>query len=235
MINISVSYGFGDDNRYHTENIPSSIQLALYKFGNYMRYRDAIFNSLEENNTKLRVTHLPLDTLKIPEDDICKMINTIFEKTGCVKYVVHPNKGFGYFVDHFFANCYSQTRLCIETFGWRSNKYLRSPLEIVEFILTHQPSLEMVIDTSHIEEMWFDKKIIPFLLRYTSVIHLSNRAKGYGQHLPFTSPHGSLNLVKFVKDLKNRYKWEGDIVLEYMPEYKHKLYKNAKYLEHLVK
>jgi len=234
MINVSISYGFGDDNRYHSENIPESIQLALYKYENYVKYRDTIFGSLEENNTNVRVTHLPLDTLKLPEENICKMINQIFEKTGCVKYVVHPNNGMSYFVDQFFQRCHSQTTLCIETFGWRSNKNLRSPLEIIEFMYNHQPSLRMTVDTSHIEELWFDTKIMPFLLRHTSVIHLSNRAKGYGQHLPFTSPHGNLNLVKFVKDLKYRYKWEGDIVLEYMPEHRHKLYKNAKYLKTLV-
>jgi len=234
MINISVSYGFGDDNRYHTENVPSSIQLALYKYKNYVKYQDAIFKSVEENNTKLRVTHLPLDTLKLPEENICTMINKIFEKTGCVKYVIHPNKGVNHFVDQFFFRCHSQTKLCIETFGWKSNKYLRSPIEIVEFILIYQPSLQMVIDTSHIEELWFDPKIMSLLLRYTSVIHLSNRAKGHGQHLPFTSPVGDLNLVKFARDLKYKYKWDGDIILEYMPEHQHKLYKNAKYLESLV-
>jgi len=234
MINVSVSYGFGDDNRYYTENIPPSIQLALYKYENYVINSDDVFKSIEENNTKVRATHLPLDTLKLPAEKICTMINEIFEKTGCVKYVIHPNKGLTDFIDQFFFRCHSQTCLCIETFGWKSNKYLRSPLEIVEFILIYQPSLRMVIDTSHIEELWFDPKIISFLLRYTSVIHLSNRAKGHGQHLPFNSPVGNLNLVKFVKELKYRYKWDGDIVLEYMPEHQHKLNKNANYLQSLV-
>jgi hypothetical protein len=32
MINVSISYGFGKEDRYYKENIPSSIQLALYKY-----------------------------------------------------------------------------------------------------------------------------------------------------------------------------------------------------------
>jgi len=235
MINVSISYGFGKDDRYYKENIPSSIQLALYKYENYQINSDDILHSLEENNTKVRVTHLPLDTLKRPRKDITTMVNEIFERTGCVKFVIHPNKGISSFIPEFTHGVHSQVILCIETFGWKGKKEFRSPLEIVEYLIwSDNRNAKMVIDTSHIEELWFDNKILPFLLKYTSVIHLSNRAKGHGQHLPFNTPVGDLNLVRFVKDVVYRYNWEGDFVLEYMAEYQHKLQKNATYLESLV-
>jgi hypothetical protein len=92
----------------------------------------------------------------------------------------------------------------------------------------------MCIDTSHIEETWFDYKIMYKLLQFTSVIHLSNRAKGVGQHMPFNSEKGELNLVGFVRDLKHRYNWNGKIILEYMAEYQDKIEKNANYVKRLV-
>ena len=73
---------------------------------------------------------------------------------------------------------------------------------------------------------------MPSLLKHTSVIHLSNQSKekAIGKHLPFNDPRGMFNLVGFVRDLKYRYKWEGDLVLEYMPEHKHRLIKNRDYI-----
>ena len=92
----------------------------------------------------------------------------------------------------------------------------------------------MTIDTCHIEDVWFDPKIMSFLLKHTKVIHLSNRAKGLGSHLPFNDQRGELNLVSFVKELKRRYEWSGTIVLEYMPEYSHKLFRNYHYVKQLI-
>jgi hypothetical protein len=92
----------------------------------------------------------------------------------------------------------------------------------------------MTIDTSHIEDVWFDHRIMDYLLKFTKVIHLSNRAKGLGSHLPFNHTDGEINLISFVKELKYRYKWSGTIVLEYMPDYHTKLIKNCKYVEKLL-
>lgn len=235
MINVSVSYGFGGSNRYNLDNIPTDIQLALHKYEKFYKYRDDIYRAVEENNIKVRVTHLPLDVLRGTPNEMMLMIKEISEKTMCRKFVIHPNKNIKSFVASYIIAGMLHNELCIETFGWGSNKVLRSPLEIAEYILLRrQPNLKMVIDTSHIEEMWFDPKIMSFLLRHTSIIHLSNRAKGIGDHLPFTSPDGDLNLVRFANDLKYKYKWSGDIVLEYKEDHKHKLYKNAKYLRSLV-
>jgi len=234
MIYVSTSYGFGPDNRYKLDQIPNSIQLAIYKYELYKNNQDYILKTIEKSNIQVRVVHLPLDTLKTDYDLIFKMMDEIYAVTGCSEYVVHPNRGIVEFLKAFNKQL-RPFSLCIETFAWKSKKTFRTPLEIVRAICTYgRHNMYMTLDTSHIETLWFDPKIMEYLLCYTNVIHLSNRAKGIGQHLPFNDSRGELNLISFVKDLDYKYKWSGNIVLEYMPEYHHKLYKNLKYLEELI-
>jgi len=124
---------------------------------------------------------------------------------------------------------------------WKK-KVFRSPLEIIsacqlyntQLYNAHSNALWMTLDTSHIEDVWFDHKIMAYLLKFTKVIHLSNRAKGIGSHLPFNYSKGELNLVSFVRDLKYKYNWSGDIILEYMEEYSTKLIKNCNYVKKLL-
>ncbi|MHA1815665.1 MAG: hypothetical protein ACTSX1_06640 [Candidatus Heimdallarchaeaceae archaeon] len=235
MIDVCISYGFGEGNRFAQETIPDKIQLAIYKYDIFMELKDDAFKALNEHGTDVKVVHLPLDTLRRELSDIDKLIEVCIYETGCRTFVIHPNKNIFQFIDHFIERWgYDNTaKLLIETFGWRSKKQLRGPLDILQ-VCIENPELEMVIDTSHIETLWFDHKIMPTLLKYTPVIHLSNRAKGFGSHMPFNSANGELKLVGFVRDLKYRYNWNGDIVLEYMPEHKDKLMKNKKYLERLL-
>lgn len=232
-INVSVSYGYGEDNRYSMPWIPTNVQLALYKYDVFMQSREQIYLHLLENDIKVRVVHLPLDTLKTPFNKIVDMMNEVFDRTGCPLFVIHPNRGIHEFVRNYNV-AMQRPLLSIETFGWKSNKSLRSPLEIIDYVRQFRNGLTMTLDTTHIEELWFDYRIMSHLLKYTRVIHLSNRAKGVGQHIPFNDSRGSLNLVGFVNDLKGRYKWKGELVLEYMEDYRHKILKNAKYVESLL-
>ena len=234
MIDVCISYGFGEGNRFQQEIIPDKIQLATYKYGIFMELKDDALKAFEKHGTNVKVIHLPLDTLSRTIHELDELIYFCAFEIGCHTFVVHPNKNILQFVDHFIKSWGYENQLLIETFGWRSKKQLRSPIEILEFCTHCGPVVKMVIDTSHIEELWFNHKIMPTLLRYTPVIHLSNRAKGHGQHMPFNSQDGELKLVGFVRDLKYRYNWNGNIVLEYMPEHKHKLMKNKKYIERLL-
>ena len=234
MINVCISYGFGDGNRFQQENIPDKIQLAIWKYGVFMELKDDALKAIEKHGTDVRVIHLPLDTLSQDISDIDKLIEFGFTKLGCQKYVFHPNKNSLQFIDHFMKRWSPFCQLCIETFQWRKKIQIRGPLEILEFCIQSYPTLAMTIDTSHIETIWFDHRIMPMLLKYTTVLHLSNRAKGVGSHLPFNSEKGELKLVGFVRDLEHRYNWSGDLVLEYMPEYKDKLWKNKQYIERLL-
>jgi len=232
MIIPAISYGFGNENRYNLPQIPESIQLALYKYDLYMQYRSELWESVIENDVKVQTVHLPIDALRRDFDTIFQIIVDGLQHSGCTHYVVHPNKGIKEFIDNFLATKLN-VKLCVENFQWRTNKVYRTPLYIAERIMQDE-NLSMTFDTTHSEDVWFDHRILPFILKHTSVIHLSNRAKGVGQHMPFTAPNGSLNLVKFARELKYKYHWSGIVVLEYMEEYQDKLLKNYSYLKRLI-
>lgn len=236
VIDVSISYGFGEDNRYALENIPPKIQLAVYKYDLFMGMKDEVAKAVSRKHTRIKVVHLPLDTLRRSFSDIIALIDFCFNEFGCRKYVVHPNRNIQSFIYSFLQWDTEGRILCIETFPYRNKKHIRSPLDIMEWCIHYPDHLKMVIDTSHIEEIWMNHMIMTSLLKHTSVIHLSNQSKDkkIGKHLPFNHPDGMFNLVGFVRDLKYRYKWEGDLVLEYMPEHKHKLVKNRDYIERLL-
>ena len=233
MINVSISYGFGPDNRYKLKNIPVAIQLALYKYELWEKYADDIVNEIYQNNVKVNAIHLPLDTMRQPVHKILDMMKILSSTILCEKFIFHPNKGAEFFIQSFLSSGMNAI-LCIENFPHRKKKALRNPLYIIERCMqdnTHR--LKLCFDTSHAEETWFHPHILPYILKYTSVIHLSNR-KGKSQHLPFNMQNADLNLVGFVKELKRRFQWKGDIVLEYMPQYHHKLHRNCDYLTRLI-
>ncbi len=69
MIEVAISYGFGDDNRYKLEKIPPHIQLASYKYDPLMKNLSSITNALLAAKTDLQVVHLPLNILTEPADD----------------------------------------------------------------------------------------------------------------------------------------------------------------------
>ena len=230
MIRVSISYGFGEENRYNLQNIPENIQLALYK---YDTYSESNLHLLEKNNINVNVVHLPLDTLKRDAFEMVEFMDTIHNITNVKKFVIHPNKNIKSFM-HFWIEHqgeYPRYQLCIENFQWRKKKEMRSPLAIMPYAIQFPNHIRICLDTSHTEEIWLDHKILYTLLPYISVIHLSNRnKKERTQHMPFNSGKGDLNLMGFVNHLKF-IKWNGDIVLEYMPEYREKLIKNYYFLE----
>lgn len=242
--NVSISYGFSEDNRYHLSKIPESIQLAIYKYKLFTDLKETIYKQIQKGNIDVKVIHLPLDTLRIDHNDALSMITELREKIGCYKFVIHPNKGIKSFLDFFLGSDPGDIILCVENFQWKKGKELRSPLQIIDFIheLRYQfyyamDNIRLCFDTSHAEEIWFDYKLMSFLLPYINVIHLSNRistGKDKEQHMAFNSGKGELNLVGFVKELVSRYKWSGNIVLEYAPNYHHKLIQNAYYLRRLI-
>jgi len=246
MIEVSASYGFGSDNRQSDNGpIPQNIQLALYKYELFQQQKKEIFKAISRSHTHVKVAHMPLDFLRHDQQLMIEMIKELRDELGVFKFIVHPNKG----IKEFIVFCNTDptiwdVQLCIENLTWRKKKELRNPLKIIEYIafmrqatlFRGDPPIEnfrFCLDTSHTEDIWFEYQMMYYLLPYTSVIHLSNR-EGRKQHLPFNTSKGDLNLVGFVKDLKKRYNWSGDIVLEYMPEYRHKLIPNADYIKRLL-
>jgi putative NIF3 family GTP cyclohydrolase 1 type 2 len=208
-------------------NINMPIQLGLWQYKYFKEYNDIIINKIKEHSIEVEVAHLPLDVLKQTKKDILNMIQFIKTETGCDHYVIHPNFG----IREFLSDLKPQFHLCIENFQWKRKKIFRTPLDIIENL--DRDKLWMTLDTSHADDVWFDFRILPFILKYTKIIHLSNRNKR-SQHLPFNSQEGELNLVPFVRNLKFLYNWEGIIVLEYMPEYSSKIFKNAQYIKRIL-
>lgn len=236
MINPCISYGITKENRNHNkyqiEDLPCDIQLSIFHYKDeFLINKEKILDEIEKNGNKIKVVHMPLDTLKTPLKEIEFFVSDIYVRSGCDKYVLHPNKGIEYFLNNYKFR--TPEKFCLETFAWKKKKVFRTPLEIID-ICNKLINVSMTIDTAHIEPIWFDHKIMSHLLKYTKIIHLSNRCKELGPHIPFNHPKGELKLIKFVNDLKYRYKWSGDIVLEYMPEYSHKIIKNVMFLKKLV-
>jgi len=241
---VSISYGFSEDNRYHLSSVPESIQLAIYKYKLFTDLKDEMLKQLRRGKIDVRVIHLPLDTLRIDHNDALNMIKELRAEVGCHKFVIHPNKGIKSFLDFFLGSDPKDIILCVENFQWKRGKELRSPLQIIDFIhsLRYEfyyalDNIRLCFDTSHAEEMWFDYKLMSFLLPYIEVIHLSNRVstgKNKEQHMAFNSGKGELNLIGFVKELLSRYNWNREIILEYAPAYHPKLIQNAYYLRKLI-
>ena len=239
MIEVAISYGFGSDNRYNdTGALPKRIQLALYKYELYQQQKTEIFKTVKENHTHVPIAHMPLDFLRQPPHLMIDMIKEIHNELGTFKFIVHPNKGIRHFLTYFVETFNQDVQLCIENFPWKKKKELRSPLYMIEYLfylnqIYDFSNIYLCLDTSHTDVIWFEYQLMGFILPYVSVIHLSNR-EGRKQHLPFNTGKGDLNLVGFVKDLPRRYNWEGDIVLEYLPDYRHKLTQNARYIQRLL-
>jgi hypothetical protein len=238
-INVGISYGFGSDNRYNDSGrIPQNIQLALYKYELYEQQKKKIFKAVSRSHTHVQVVHMPLDFLRHDASLMFDMIKELRDEVGAFQFVVHPNKGIKNFLIAFAGTGLVDVRLCIENFPWRKKKELRNPLKMIEYMHYLEryydcENIALCLDTSHTDDIWFEYQMMYFLLPYIEVIHLSNR-EGRNQHLPFNTGKGDLNLVGFVKDLKGRYDWSGSIILEYMPEYRHKLQQNADYIKRLL-
>ena len=173
MINISVSQGISSESRYSLNFSPDSIQLALYKYEFYKRDKELILSYLDEYKPTIRVVHLPIDSFRYGFCDIEDIIKLFREKYNCKKFVIHPNKGIEYFISQF-NNGKNDVELCVENFQYRKKKRYRTPLDIIDVCIRNGSYIRMTLDTSHTDLLWFDHKVLPYILKYTSVIHLSN-------------------------------------------------------------
>jgi len=251
MINISISFGIGGkESLEFLKKVTLPIQLGLYKYEVYIELKDELFDILKEKEIQINVIHLPINILRQESKVILEMIDELIGLFGTTTFVIHPNKGIRELIEEWMDIRFERYKnivnypfnLCIENFQWRRKKVFRSPLEIIEFQLDLETygiyqftpfKINSTFDTSHAEEVWFDHRVMKYILKYTNVIHLSNR-QGKSQHMPFNVQNGDLNLTGFVKQLKRNFNWSGDIVLEYLSDYNHKLQPNYYYLERLL-
>ena len=164
MIDVAISFRPVNDENVTLRQIPVPIQLALYQYDIYIQNRNMILKEIKENFNKIKVVHLPIDTLKVPFEKVYDMVRDIFIQCGCKNFVIHPNKNIENFLQDF--RTIPLVSLCVETFAWKKKKVYRTPLEIIEACLRYK-NVWMTIDTCHIEELWFDPKILSYLLKYT--------------------------------------------------------------------
>lgn len=117
----------------------------------------------------------------------------------------------------YFADLYKdEIVFCIETF--KGSRRVFTPDEIVNF------NLPMTLDTSHIHD---DKKIWGLLKDYGENIknvHLSAK-DGNKQHLPID------NFCKEVVIYLMKNKWNGNVILEYLPEFHNRLLTDLEFLQ----
>jgi len=229
-----VSFGISNkDSLERLKKISVPIQLSVFQLEIYKELKKKVIKIIKDNEIQVNVVHLPLNSLSQEPESTIEMMDLLNNELLCEKFVIHPNKGIVQFLHYFINEKRSHYQLCIENFPWRRRKELRSPL-IIHDICKTSDNLKIAFDTSHAEEVWFDHKVLKYLVDKISVIHLSNRM-GKKQHQPFNVTNGDLQLESFVKQLSRIFQWNGDIVLEYMPEYSSYLYRNLDYLQRLIR
>jgi len=121
----------------------------------------------------------------------------------------------------YFAGVYTDDIVfCIETFEGKRRVF--TPDETVSF------NLPMTLDTSHIKD---NEKIWGLLKNYKENIlnvHLSAR-EGSKQHLPID------NFCKEIVNYLIESKWEGNVILEYLPEFHDRILTDLKSLEAITR
>jgi hypothetical protein len=235
MITTAISYGVGNTNLDMLDEIEFPIQLGIYNYEAWVQIKHDLIKKLKETNINIRVVHLPINSLRYSTREILNIIDVFVTEFECDKFVIHPNKGIQQFLkEQSNTTISSMVEISIENFPYKSRKALRTPLHIHDMCNLYS-NVKMTFDTSHADDIWFDYKIFSYLIDKISIIHLSNRIKTSNLiHTNFNIDNGDINLVGFVKDLRKRYNWSGELVLEYKSEYKHHLEKNFKYIERLI-
>lgn len=230
-IKLAISYGIRDESIDWIKDIRAPIQLGVFHSSVFNDFRLAASEELRKNKIEVVVVHLPIDCARLTPYEIFEIMDYYKDQHGVMKFVIHPNQGIEKFVNDFAIRT-PIYELCIENFQWRRKKPLRTPLNIHDMCRLAD-NIKMAFDTSHAEDIWFDKKIFSYFIDKVSIIHLSNRT-GKIKHKPFNCMDGDINLVAFVRDLRREYDWSGVLVLEYSKDYRHKLYENIAYLEKIL-
>ena len=109
-----------------------------------------------------------------------------------------------------------RAKFSVETFG--KKKRVFTPDEIMEF------NLPMTLDVSHVRE---DVKVMEMIENYSHnipVVHLSSRGQNF-QHYPVDD--FCIDVLAALKDKK----WQGNIILEYMPWHHYRIRDDIKALD----
>ena len=67
MIEVAISYGFGEENRYNLEEIPADIQLAIWRYERFKKDEERIVKALEKAETNVSVSSHAITSEKGPD------------------------------------------------------------------------------------------------------------------------------------------------------------------------
>ncbi len=204
------------EERYSNPNVPVEVALPYY-----WNIYEPVREHLPEIARKIKSSHVEVLSIHAVQAPITdekfkvwgKEIADFAKMLGVKTITLHPNninkdkivqekalENLKYFTD-LYKN---EIIFCIETFEGKRRVF--TPDEIVSF------NLPMTIDTAHIKD---DKKIWELLKDYKENIknvHLSAK-EGNRQHLPIDS------FCKEVISFLIEDKWNGNVILEYLPEF----------------
>jgi len=65
-------------------------------------------------------------------------------------------------------------KVCLENFPYKSNRKYRTPIDII-YEVGKNKKLGMTLDICHAESFWMEPIILSSLLKYTDILHLSNK------------------------------------------------------------
>lgn len=232
-----------EDNNFLKEYSGCNLQIGFYKKSFLDFARDNHLKSkLKEWKINVISAHLPVDLDFRNLDEIYRYINIahleLIDVENSGPFTLHPK--YKVTLNYRKLNCFLELMasifaynsnlfsIAIETFPYKRKKNPRSPLDIVE-ICTKYERFWMTLDLAHLQyhNLWLDERILPHLLRYTEVIHLSNRSRNK-THTPIRE--GEIDIEKFLNNLKTN-NWNGNIFLEYGINYKNKLLEDLKWVK----
>lgn len=241
-----------NNNNFLKEYSGHNLQIEFYKKNDFDFARKShLAQKLKEWNVKIISAHLPVDldfkNLNEIQDHIIATYQEFLENNNAAMsffqdnniintaLTLHPKykvdldySSFSIMLENLPANI----TIALENFPYKRKKTLRTPLDIVEICAKYN-HFSMTLDLAHLQyhNLWLDDRILSHLLKYTSIIHLSNRSGGK-THIPIKE--GDINIERFLNNLKIN-KWNGDIFLEYRINYKDKLLKDLEWVKEFLK
>lgn len=224
-----------NDNEFLNQYSGCNLQIGFYKKDHFnFARKNHLPQRLKEWKVKIISVHLPVDLDfrnldEIRDYAVAAYKEFLSEDNACL--TLHPKHKID--LDYFafnlmLENLSANLTIALENFPYKRKKSLRTPLDIIE-VCTKCNRFFMTLDLGHLQyyDLWLDDKILPYILKYTRIIHLSNRSGGK-THTPIKE--GDINIEKFLNDLKAS-KWDGDIFLEYGMNYKDKLLKDLEWVK----
>lgn len=230
-----------NNNEFLKQYSGCNLQIGFYKKNDFdFARKNHLAEKLKNWKIKVISAHLPVDLDFRNLNEVRNYTVAIYKKflennnAGITSLTLHPK----YKIDLDYSafnlptfNLPPHLAIAIENFPYKRKKSLRTPLDIIEIRIKHYHFF-MTLDLAHLQyhNLWLDNKILPHLLKHTSIIHLSNRSSGKF-HIPIKE--GDINIEKFLKKLIDE-KWNGDIFLEYGINYKDKLLRDLRWVENII-